>query len=69
MMGDMYGTRVYQSKIRHRTQYLIRKTLRAMESRYEQRDRKDGAGYYDKNFARENHHYMKVRHYENGLYV
>ena len=65
----MYGTIVYQSKIGRHTWYLERKTLRAMESRYEQQDREDGVGHYDKNFARENHHYMKVFHYENGLYV
>ena len=65
----MYGTRVYQSKIRRHTRYLERKTLCAMESKYKQRDRKDGAGHYDENFARENHHYVKVRHYKNGLYV
>ena len=27
----------------------------------------DGAGYYDKDFARENHDYVKVFHYENEL--
>ena len=68
-MGDMHRTRVYQSKIGHCTRYLERKTLRAMESRFGQRDREDGAGHYDKNFDRENHHYVKVRHYKNGLYV
>ena len=40
-----------------------------MESRYGQRDHEDGIGHYDESFARENHDDVKVRHYENGLYV
>ena len=69
MMGDVHGTRVHQSKIGRYTWYLERRTLHTIESRYGQRDREDGAGYYDESFTRENHDYVKVRHYENGLYV
>ena len=68
-MGDVHGMRVHQSKIGRCTRYLERSNLHTIESKYGQRDRKDGARHYEESFARENYDYVKVRHYENGLYI
>ena len=59
---------VHQSKSGQCTQYLERRTLRTMESKYGQWDREDGAGHYEENFAREKYDYVKSV-IMNGLYV